>query len=54
MLTVTVFTFPLNLRCSTAGIFLALGMETVPLLKSEVRAAVLRALEALSVLAALE
>ena len=34
MLMVTVFTIPLNLRCSTAGIPLALGMERVPFLKS--------------------
>lgn len=34
MLTVTVFTVPLNLRCSTAGISFALGMEMVPFPKS--------------------
>ena len=34
MLMVTVFTIPLNLRCSTAGIPLALGIERVPFLKS--------------------
>lgn len=34
MLTVTVFTVPLNLRCNTAGISLALGMVIVPLAKS--------------------
>ena len=34
MLTVTVFTIPLNLRCSTAGISLAFGMVIVPFSKS--------------------
>ena len=34
MLTVTVFTVPLNLRCSTAGMPFALGMEMVSLPKS--------------------
>ena len=34
MLMVTVFTIPLNLRCGTAGLPLALGMERVPFLKS--------------------
>ena len=34
MLMVTVFTIPLNLRCSTTGIPVALGMERVPFLKS--------------------
>ena len=51
MLMVTVFTIPLNLRCSTAGIPLALGDGRVPL---EVHATMLRALKTLTILSAFE